>query len=682
MTWRALVVDDDAEFARAVASGLSPHGWEIDVAATAAEARARLEERDYDVALVDGLLPDGSGRGLIAWMRTRQVRAQPVYLSAYFRDVATVRTLHDELGVQVVLPKPVDLVELRLRLEGMTEAALSQAEGVPGPSEANLGTSPPAFPPGFEAARRAYAPTLRGELDSLALDLERLLEGTGDPPQARVRAHRLHGTAGTYGFGEASRVAGRIETLLDTQDERTDDSEQIRELAEELAQLQRALEADPLDAVGAAPAATQPPEPGEGSDRLQHILLVEADPDRVRPLREAAENRLLRVSHARTEPEALEIARRDPPSCAVVSLDLAGESEPFRLMRRLRLIPGGQALPIALVSEEDSVPLRLAATQAQAELFLQQPISPRGFLELVRRLHLPLGQPAKILLLEDDPGFATAARRCLERRGMSVTVLEDPTRTMEVLEEVQPDLVLLDIVMPLLSGFDVCRLIRSSSRWGELPIIMVTARLGPEVRIASFHAGADDYVAKPIVEAELVARVTQRVHRARRAEASRERDALTDLLLRRPFVERVAARLAAAGRAREPACLALVDLDRFKQVNDQHGHLAGDQVLAVLAQVFRQRLRREDLCARWGGEEFAIFFDRTRVPAARQALERILESFSAMRFPGAEGVTFHAGFSAGIAETAAGRDSLDQLLQEADAQLYAAKDAGRGRVHP
>ncbi|NOY25599.1 MAG: diguanylate cyclase, partial [Oligoflexia bacterium] len=248
------------------------------------------------------------------------------------------------------------------------------------------------------------------------------------------------------------------------------------------------------------------------------------------------------------------------------------------------------------------------------------------------------------------------------------------------LDRHEPDLVMLDLMMPIVSGLDLCRLIRSSARWCELPLVAVTAWTDPEVRATAYRAGADDYLAKPLVEEELGARIVKRAQRASQDRDVRERDGLTDLLLRSPFLHRTEQLLAAARRRAASFCVAMVDIDHFKQVNDTHGHLVGDQVLAAVGRILRQGVRTEDFCARWGGEEFAIALVGSSTDQAQRVLHRLLDTVQAFGFNGAQNQIFHVSFSGGVAcsETTPGNAST--LIAQADQALYRAKAAGRQRI--
>jgi diguanylate cyclase (GGDEF)-like protein len=229
-------------------------------------------------------------------------------------------------------------------------------------------------------------------------------------------------------------------------------------------------------------------------------------------------------------------------------------------------------------------------------------------------------------------------------------------------------------------GSDLCRSVRASPRWRELPVVLLRTpgKRAPAERVDAIEAGADDVLADVGDAEALVARVRQLVVRARIHRERADTDALTGLLLRRPYLERLAALLAAARRQRAPLTVCLIDLDKFKQVNDEVGHLSGDRLLAAFGRVLLGTCRLEDLRCRWGGDEFALAFPGQSADAAQLALTRVEQAAAEIRV--AANVSPGVKFSAGTATFP--DDGLDaaELLRVADQRLYRAKALGRGRA--
>jgi diguanylate cyclase (GGDEF)-like protein len=266
-------------------------------------------------------------------------------------------------------------------------------------------------------------------------------------------------------------------------------------------------------------------------------------------------------------------------------------------------------------------------------------------------------------------------------RGVRVTTLEDPLAFWDALERTRPDLLVMDVDMPGVSGTELCRVVRNEARWNALPIVVLTARVDSDTIQRVFAAGADDYVAKPFVGPELVARIEGRLDRVRLQRLFAETDPLTGVANRASSEATLARLLRLSARHRQPLAVALVDVDGLHSVNDRRGHAAGDEVLRRLGRLLGGVLRGEDAVGRWGGEEFVVGMYGTDRDDAVQRLEAVLERFRAAEIGSPSG-PFHATFSAGVAEAPADGVELDVLLRAAEAALAQAREAGRSRVIP
>ncbi len=173
-----------------------------------------------------------------------------------------------------------------------------------------------------------------------------------------------------------------------------------------------------------------------------------------------------------------------------------------------------------------------------------------------------------------------------------------------------------------------------------------------------------------------------RLDRSRLLRFYADIDPLTGLLNRRAMIHSLQRRIAEAKRNQQTLALVLLDIDHFKEVNDIHGHLKGDQVLAKLGRLLNRRFRREDLCSRWGGEEFCLSFYNQSLEDTHKLMVRLLEEFSALEFMDTKHKPFQVTFSAGMAMYPKQGNSMEALLKLADKALNQAKDAGRQRVFP
>ncbi|HEX8794255.1 MAG TPA: diguanylate cyclase [Polyangiaceae bacterium] len=421
---------------------------------------------------------------------------------------------------------------------------------------------------------------------------------------------------------------------------------------------------------------SQPPRPTSGEPR---ILVVDRDAATREQLETLARDKLLHVVAVATPEEAMSAAASGHFDAALVDASLGTAAT--SLARDLRAMPGHRRIPLAFLSADAGMELRIAAAHAGASLFLTKPIEPYAFGAAIDQM-LALGQNERmrVLVVDDDPDFAEVVTAVLGAEGIGVKHSPDARRIVEQLDDFRPDLLLLDAMLPEVDGWDAIRIVRTDPEHRDLPIVFVTGRTDLQSRVAAFDAGADDYLAKPLVPEELLARVRVRLDRRRLMRDMTERDPLTRLLSRRAVLDSLASRLSEARRHSLILSLAILDVDRFKRVNDAYGHLVGDQVLVSLGRLLDARFRLEDLRGRWGGEEFMVVFPGETSGTAAGVLSRVLDEFRAIRFRSESGEPFHVTFSAGIASFPRDGATVDALVRAADRRLYEAKSGGRGVV--
>jgi diguanylate cyclase (GGDEF)-like protein len=303
-----------------------------------------------------------------------------------------------------------------------------------------------------------------------------------------------------------------------------------------------------------------------------------------------------------------------------------------------------------------------------------------AYRKLLQMLEGAQAEIPRILVVEDDEFHAAFARAVLESAGYQVDVCSAPRQFTERMATFQPELLLMDVNLPEISGYDLARLVRQHEQHAALPILFLTSEAEMESRIRAAKAGGDEHLTKPVHPALLASAVGARLERARFLKSLLHRDGLTRLLTHASFMEQVQQVLDRRQRSGSgPASLVLLDVDHFKQINDTYGHQAGDRVLATLAASLRQHLRRTDIIGRYGGEEFGVLLDQLPMEDAQRLITRLLGEFAALDHAAGEQQHFRVTFSAGIAPW---REGIERhaWIEAADQALYAAKKTGRNRV--
>lgn len=295
-----------------------------------------------------------------------------------------------------------------------------------------------------------------------------------------------------------------------------------------------------------------------------------------------------------------------------------------------------------------------------------------------------------LLLAEDSMTVRAAFRTYLAAiPDLDVIEAEEGDAALQLLADRPIDIVVCDIEMPKKSGLEVLRIIRQRYRPDELPVLMLTGRGSTQDKVEALHLGANDYITKPVDIEEVVARVQtqlrirelqREVHKARAlAERLAAIDDLTQVMNRRTIFEMLHRETMRFRRKATPFCLAVIDLDLFKQVNDTYGHLVGDDVLRQVARIMDSHLRTSDFVGRYGGEEFIAILIDVSLEGARNTVDRLRKTVEETSIAGLKPGSVTV--SIGVAEMEAGDGTdYENVIERADQALYDAKETGRNRV--
>jgi two-component system, cell cycle response regulator len=287
----------------------------------------------------------------------------------------------------------------------------------------------------------------------------------------------------------------------------------------------------------------------------------------------------------------------------------------------------------------------------------------------------------KILIIDDNPDELLIAKSRLQKECKTIFCAEGGVAGLKIAKQEMPDLILLDVDMPDMSGFDVCQALKADPELCMIPVLFLSGFVSPEDKIKGLDLGGVDYITKPFDAVELQARVRAALRTKNLQDLLIEHahiDPLTGLPNRRALMERLQQEWSRMERHGMPFSFIMADVDHFKKVNDTFGHLVGDQLLKEVAQVFAEQCRTVDTPARFGGEEFAIVVPHETTARAVCLAERCRKNIEKISIP-VNGEEVRATVSFGIAETT-GLSTPETLIQHADEALYAAKVAGRNKV--
>ncbi len=303
-----------------------------------------------------------------------------------------------------------------------------------------------------------------------------------------------------------------------------------------------------------------------------------------------------------------------------------------------------------------------------------------------------------VLVVDDVPVNIQLLSTYLSSEGYYVISARNGLEALDQIQKNSPDLVLLDVMMPKMNGFEVCEIVKADKETKFIPVIMVTALNELQDKIKGMNSGADDFICKPFNKMELLVRVrsllrikslndalSEKVIELQRAKEELRQlaitDGLTTLYNYRYFQEQLLQELNRARRHSLQVSLVMIDIDHFKSYNDTHGHPAGDSVLRKIAYLLKSNIRNIDLASRYGGEEFTLVLIETNKSAAGIVAEKIRNLVESQFFEFEESQpTGKITISTGVATFPADGEDFDQLVNSADQRLYRAKQAGRNVI--
>ncbi|HIK17595.1 MAG TPA: response regulator [Leptolyngbyaceae cyanobacterium M33_DOE_097] len=533
---------------------------------------------------------------------------------------------------------PGDVVETvygigyRLKPRELGETAKSKpknAKSASAASQADLSTQLPALV-GVDQLWHRFKDRFKAQVDQLEQAITALaqVQSSSDlQQQAMLVAHSLVGALGTFGIPEGTHLARQIERLLQVQ--HSFSPAQIANLQEWVSLLRQQVEHSHHEHFEALTNIGIESVPLSVSADQHCPLLLIGDRALAQTLLVESANWGFRTDFASSLAEVREkIALASPD---VLLLDLAISDVPYAglalLMDLKQQVP---PIPVGLVTEQNDLAERLELARLGVRAFVQKSATPAQIMQVVNQLLQQAEQTrAKVMVVDDDLALLVRVRSLLEPWGLKITTLTNPEQFYEVLEAASPDLLILDVEMPQISGIDLCQIVRNDSRWSGLPILFLTAHTDAETINQVFSVGADDFVSKPIIGPELITRIINRLERIRFLRQKAEIDPLTQVATRQKSTQDLNIYLRLAKRQNQPFCLAIVEITPLvEDACDRPTQQSEEDLLRQTGQTLRQAIRAEDVVGRWGKAEFVIGLYGTTKQHAMQRLDDVLKKLA------------------------------------------------------
>ncbi|MGQ4646441.1 response regulator [Lyngbya aestuarii] len=519
-----------------------------------------------------------------------------------------------------------------------------------------------------------------------ALAQQQLTEELAEP--AEREAHTLAGSLSTFGFAEGSRLALKIEHMFQARPSwKPRETLHLQKLA---TALRREIERVPDTAV----AATTTQE-----NEQPRLLIIQSDRQLSEQLATEAAHGGIRAEIATNLAAAREMIAEQ--SLQVVLLDPAISDNPKAgLVLLAELTRQTPPAPVLVLTAQDSLSTRLEVARLGGHTFLRKPLAAEQVMEAVTEvLQKAEETTSRVMVVDDDPKILTILRSLLEPWGMKVKTLNNPQHFWETLEDFAPDLLILDVEMPQISGIELCQVVRNDSRWNALPVIFLTIHTDATVVNQLFAVGADDFVSKPVVGTKLVSRIINRLERLKLLSRIPQTDPVSGVANRHSSTQELEKLLHLAKQHQQPVSLAIIAVQHFQELNNHYGHKFGDALLRRIGQLLLESFRSEDVIARWGGAEFILGMYGMNKRDSIQRLAEVLASLRQRKFLTSERLLEESPvseirhqlesdpqlrlmFNAGIAQYPGDGTSLQSLYRSADAALAKAKERGNGCIFP
>jgi diguanylate cyclase (GGDEF)-like protein len=703
---RILLIDGDEIFSGLLKSTLSDHNHIVDSAIDGQKGCEFVEAYNYDLIVMDVILPKLDGISLCRQLRAKGVRSLILLLTA--RDTSSDKINGLDAGADDYVIKSISLPELEARIRALLRRKSTSLS--PLLEWGDLKLDPINNEVTYNNIKLHLTVKEYCLLELLMRNSNRIhsqsiilnqiwsLEDevpSGDTLRTLIKRLRqkLKVVGATdlietvYGLGYRlnpafqKTVSNRVHILLEK--DFTQSQNQLKpatEISDPKSQIFPEIKITEKNRAGISKDLFSPNKlehnKNQAHDTKTRLLMIGDDKELCdRIIIEAVTYDIITVTATNTQ-LALEAVERICPDIILLDISTSNIIEPVLFFLDSLSIYSPPIPTLILINHHNSSNI-LTLARRKVRGFLRKPITPQNILETIIQTLKPTDKTeAKIMILDDDRLILRFVKTLLEPWGLQINTLNNPLKFWQEIENITPDLLILDIQMPDIDGIELCQMIRNDSKWAWMPILVLTGDRNSDTIQNVFAAGADDFVSKPVIAAELVTRVLNRLERSRLLREQAEIDTLTGLFNRHRSSIDLERLIRLAKQYQQPFSLATLSIDNLVKINRNYGHQIGDKILRQLAYTLQKELRNEDIIARWDGAEFLVgMYGITRNDCV-EWLAEILELIRLIEFSMTNSEKKHVTFSAGVTQYPDDGNEIRTLYQVAVKALDNAKQNG------
>ena len=686
-----LILDDDAGFRELVKQILESRGYGV-VEASTPEAGMQVFSREEPcLIIVDYRLPKMDGITWIEKLRDSGRNTPVVFCSAIPCDSLTFNKLRNILRVSLIVRKPIipgsfiEQVESLLPGYEKTYMQVSLEDGNAYQYYATDTTTQEMVQElavikkkmdlqrAIEIARLDYLKDLEASWRTLTelVDIHNNDKSRLDVlVEATHIAHRIRGTAGSLGLMGVSEIAGRLEDLMQNLDGREDTDQEIY-WSEVIRLIVRGHE----EISTTAQQSTEIQEPEFKST----VLIVSNAPDVADACQNSEVKTLARIELADSPQGVAESLAKQKVDAMLLEVTSNKEMS-FQRAADIRLMPGNRALPLGVFIPEDFELTEVERIYVGASVVIPHPVQADGLHEGIDALLMMThAVRPRVLAIDDDEVLCRFVSSVLEGERIEAKTCTNPSLALEKISEFRPDVVLLDVMMPGLTGFEVCRMIREQPELKELPVVFLTSKTSPESRSAAFSVGANDFVTKPVLAPELINRVMNQLNESSLKRQSRTRDPETGVMNGDVIMAQAKLLLEDHLEIGAPMSLALLQMDEYDHLSLVQGQFSARQASKRFGELIQQRYRSEDLRGRWSDGGYVLILANCDRDMAASTIQLLQEDFRRFEFPGSA-FSFSTTFSAGVADCERDGSKLEDIIKSAHRRMKAAMQTSANSV--